>query len=233
MTFAYFLHVDGAADAQQDLQSWADQRMGPALRRASPASRIEAYAPEGVADPYLGNETGKLLILRANFQSPAALETAMQDNEVRAALAAMPRSGEVRATAEFFSIQPCPLLDGSTPPRRAPVSFVVRYYRPIEREREFTDYYIGHHPPIMARFPRIRNIYCYLPVDWEGATSVASADSFLGNEIVFDSVADLDAALSSAARHELREDFKNFLPHEGEVTHFAMRRRLLFSGADD
>ena len=233
MTLAYFLHADGPESCLEDVQTWADERFAPALHQADGNSRIEAFTPRRVNDPYLGNETGKLLIVQATFASRDALERAMSDTGVSAALASMPSHANAHVTDEAFTVHACPLMDGSTPPRRAPVSFVVRYYRPIDREREFTEYYIAHHPPIMARFPGIRNIYCYLPVEWRRTNSIAQSECFLGNEIVFDSVESLAAALNSDVRHDLREDYRHFLPHEGDVTHFAMSRRVLFPGAGD
>jgi len=233
MTLAYFLHVDGPEAGLENFQTWADHNFAPALQRADASSRIEAFTPLGVDDPYLGNETGKLLIVQATFVSRDTLEQALSDTGVSTALASMPSHANVRVTDETFTVHACPLMDGSTPPRRAPVSFVVRYYRPIDREREFTEYYIAHHPPIMARFPGIRNIYCYLPVEWKRAGTIAPAECFLGNEIVFDSIDQLASALNSDVRHDLREDYRHFLPHEGDVTHFAMSRRVLFPGTGD
>jgi uncharacterized protein (TIGR02118 family) len=109
----------------------------------------------------------------------------------------------------------------------APLSFVVRYYPPIEKERAFNAHYFDHHPPIMAKFPRIRNILCYVPIDWQDANQVTPSRSFLGNEIVFDSIEDLNAALASEVRHDLRADYRLFPPHEGENSHHAMHRRAI------
>ncbi len=229
MELACFLHVDGPAGQHEQLQSWADEVCGPALNQACKNSTIEAFSPLSVADPYLGDETGKLLIIQAGFASADDMQSALLHPAVEAAIQSMPRQQDSRLTVEAFTTLPQPLRDGTTPARTASVSFVVRYYRPIEREQEFTDYYIGHHPPIMTRFPRIRNIYCYLPVALPEAFAVARSGCFLGNEIVFDSNEDLNAALNSDARHELREDYKHFLPHQGEVTHHAMLRRVLFT----
>lgn len=230
MTVGYFLHVDGPADQTPGLQAWADEVYGPALNAISSDSRIEVYSPEKADDPYLGLEGGKLLIVQANFPIQKKLEATMSAPEVTAALDVMPSGPDTCVSSEALTILPCPLADGSVPVRTAPLSFVVRYYRPIEQEQQFTDYYIDHHPPIQVNFPKIRNIYCYLPIDWQDSSGVASSDCFLGNEIVFDAIDDLNAALLSDARHELREDYKHFLPHEGIVTHHAMLRRVLYPG---
>lgn len=180
MTVACFLHVDGPVGQGADLQTWADEVCRPALRLGCPDSLIEAFEPVTVDDPYLGSESGKLLLVQASYSSERDLNPVFEHPAMTDALRQMPRQPEFRFTAEAFRVETFPLQDGSTPPRQAPVSFVVRYYRPIEQEQPFTEYYVAHHPQIQARFPRIRNIFCYLPV-------------------------------------------------EGDVTHHAMRRRVLFN----
>jgi hypothetical protein len=233
MTIAYFLHVDGPAGQEEKLQAWADGVFGPALDKSSPGARIEAYTPQSVEDPYLGCETGKLLVVQADFATRAGLEAAMAHAAVADALTAMPGNSDFQVTTEAFRVRHFPLLDGSSPPRRAPVSFVVRYYSPVEKAQAFRDHYFAHHPPIMAHFPRIRNILCYSPVDWRDANRLMPTDSFLGNEIVFDSIDELNAALASQVRHELRADYYHFPPHEGATSHHAMYRRVLFAGSAD
>jgi len=232
MTIGYFLHVDGPTDHLDGFQSWADEVYGPALHAISSDCRIEIYSPENVSDPYLGTEAGKLLIVQVNFPSRHELESTISVPDIAAALKATPSGPDICISSEALIILPCPLADGSKPARTAPLSFVVRYYRPIEHEQTFIEYYIDNHPPIQVNFPKIRNIFCYLAIDWQDSSGVAASESFLGNEIVFDSTDDLNDALQSDARHELREDYKNFLPHEGTVTHHAMLRRILYPGRE-
>jgi uncharacterized protein (TIGR02118 family) len=230
MAIAYFLHVDGPAGQHEKLQSWADQVFGPALYASGLGVRIEAYSPQSADDPYLDLDSAisKLLIVQADFAAREQLQDAMANSRVVDALAAMPGNGDFKVTAEAFTTRHFPLDDGSTPARRAPLSFVVRYYHPIENEQVFNAYYVGHHPPIMVKFPGVRNILCYLPVDWQDASGVTPSMSFLGNELVFDSVEDLNTALASDVRHDLRADYRQFPPHEGNSTHHAMLRRVLF-----
>ncbi|MHA1569402.1 MAG: hypothetical protein ACTSXZ_08020, partial [Alphaproteobacteria bacterium] len=63
---------------------------------------------------------------------------------------------------------------------------------------------------------------------WRDPTDIVRADYLLGNEVVFDSLEDLNAALKSEVRHELRADYKTFPRFHGRNTHCAMRRRRLF-----
>lgn len=53
-------------------------------------------------------------------------------------------------------------------------------------------------------------------------------ETFLLAQMQFDGAADLDKALRSGARGEAREDFHRFPPFSGEVTHEAMRAKLVF-----
>lgn len=228
MTIAFFLHVDGPAGQQEPLQNWADEVFAPALGDTGLPHRIEAYNPESVKDPYLNCETGKLLIVEANFKAPDELTFSMGSARVRQALAGMPTGRNFRTTAEAFTVRHFPLIDGSSPPRRARLSFVVRYYPPIEQPEAFINHYFDHHPPIMTHFPGIRNILCYIPIDWHDPNQITPLGSFLGNEIVFDSIEDLNTALASDIRHDLRADYYQFPPHEGVNSHHAMHRRTLF-----
>lgn len=229
MTLAYFLHVDGPDGQHEELQTWADRIYGPALSADGNANRIEAYSPQSADDPYLGRESGKLLIVQGDFSDLNQLEGTLANPSVSKALAMIPKNRDFKVTSEAFEVRHFPLLDGSIRERKAPISFVVRYYRPINNQQAFNNHYVDHHPPIMAHFPRIRNILCYSPVKWSDPNPVAPSNSFLGNELVFDSINDLNAALSSDVRHDLRADYRQFPAHEGKVTHHAMRRRVLFS----
>lgn len=229
MTIAYFLHVDGAAQWCDALQDWADHALAPTLNSCGRAVRIEAYTPQSAHDPYLGSETGKLLLVQADFMTRADLEATLSHASVLSALAGIPAREHLDVTAEAFTPRHFPLLDGSTPPRQAPTSFVVRYYPPTDDPASFAQHYIDHHPPIMARFPRIRNILCYLPLDWHDASGIAPSGSFLGNEVVFDNIEDLNAALASDVRHALRADYELFPAQDARNTHHAMSRRLLYS----
>lgn len=221
--------MDGPVGQHESLQRWADEVFGPALHRVADEIRIEAYTPQTAADPYLNlaGETGKLLIVQADFADRDHLESTMRNPVVTDTLAAIRGSRDVRVTAEAMTARHFPIRDGSTPPRRAPLSFVVRYYPPIEDAAGFTAYYVDHHPPIMVGFPRVRNILCYFPVDWDDAGQVTPSESFLGNELVFDNIEDLNSALASDVRHDLRADYRLFPPHEGKNSHHAMLRRVI------
>ena len=69
-------------------------------------------------------------------------------------------------------------------------------------------HYIANHPPIMARFPGIRQIEICTRIDWVGFLPWPRVDHMQRNKVVFDSTAALTDALNSPARHEMRDDLQ-------------------------
>ncbi len=118
------------------------------------------------------------------------------------------------------------------PPRTAPLSFVVRYYGPTDDMAAFDRFYTENHPPILAAFPGIRNVLCYLPLDWQSTNNVPDSSLILGNEVVFDDVDALNRALESDVMPRLREDGSQFAEF-GYNTHHAMRRQRIYANGVD
>lgn len=116
-------------------------------------------------------------------------------------------------------------------PRIAPMSFVVRYYGPTKDGSDFADYYINHHPQIMANFPGVRNVICYLPPDWRSMDEITDNRMIIGNEVVFDDLESFKTALASDVFPELEADGENFPPW-GYSTHHAMHRELIYTRTD-
>lgn len=116
------------------------------------------------------------------------------------------------------------------PPRTAPLSFVVRYYGPTADLAAFDRFYVDNHPPILARFPGIRNVLCYLPTGWQTQGPVRDSRLILGNEVVFDDLGALNRALESDVLALLIADGKRF-PEFGSNSHHAMRRERIHPGA--
>ncbi|MDA0261919.1 MAG: hypothetical protein O3A21_06975, partial [Proteobacteria bacterium] len=158
-----------------------------------------------------------------------ALQSLLSSSALAAAgdLAALPVAGLKLThdvmTQEFFAvggdIQPLAMT--------APLSFVVRYHGPCEDPIEFTEHYRRGHATALARLPKIRNVLVYARIDWDDPTKIERANYLLGNEVVFDSINALNAALNSPLRHELREHYKTFPGWTGHNTHFAMDRERL------
>jgi len=113
------------------------------------------------------------------------------------------------------------------PARTAPFTFVVRYYGPVENAAEFTEFYTKHHPPLLAKFPEVRNILCYLPLDWRERGKLDTDELILGNEVVFDSLEDFIAATKTPAMDAVMADSDEFQSF-GYSSHHAMFRKMVY-----
>ncbi|MCY4155226.1 MAG: hypothetical protein OXD47_00730 [Gammaproteobacteria bacterium] len=116
----------------------------------------------------------------------------------------------------------------ATPARTAPFSFVVRYYGPVANAADFTEFYTRNHPPLLAQFPNIRNVLCYLPRAWNTRTELTDDTLILGNEVVFDNIEDFVAAIESDAMGPVMADGDRFESY-GYSSHHAMHRKVVFS----
>ena len=235
MTMAFFANIHAPAAMLPELGVWAETNFTGALAEAREVRGIEIHeATQSASDPLTDDGPGPQLLLQIDFSELADLETWLARPAAREALAACPALGLrcCRLDCEAFQVFAYPVAGAVAPvPRTAPLSFVVRYARPAEDEAAFRDFYLANHPPILGRLPGIRNVLCYSPLEWSNTSGIEASDCMLGNEVVFDSIEDLNAALQSPVRHELREDFTRFPPFSGAVTHHAMRRRRLWPRA--
>jgi len=231
MTIAYFLVFSGPAEFGEPLRAWLKGAPAALFKAAPGLETLDLYTPEGSAkDPYLHDGPGPLAMLQAGFRTEKELEALLVKPDFRATVVAPSPAPPDKVTVvhDVMEARFYPVAGEARPsPLTAPISYVVRYHRPVANEAEFIAHYVAHHPVIQARFPRIRSIMCYVPIHWTDPTPITPASYLLGNEVVFDSVEDLDAALNSPVRHELREDFKRFPKFEGRNTHYAMRRARL------
>ncbi len=223
MSHALFISYTGPGAHAAALTAWFEDQPLTALKARAEIRSIDLFGFEKAHDPYLDDGDGPLLLVDLGFDDVAGMEAALAGGDF---LAALPVP-DCAVTLDAFKIVRQTLPGDTAPPpeRSAPMSYVVRYYRPAEDEQAFTDFYVENHPPLLAAFPNIRGVMCFLPVAWNNPTAIPVADCMLGNEVVFDTVEDFDAAMASDVRHRLRQDYMNFPKFSGPVTHFMMRRR--------
>jgi uncharacterized protein (TIGR02118 family) len=117
-----------------------------------------------------------------------------------------------------------------TPLGELPCTYLVAYEGRTNDLNAWLAHYIASHPPIMARFPGIRQIEIYTRIDWCGFLPWRRVEYMQRNKVVFDSTKALTTALNSPVRHEMRADFARFPPFTGPNTHFPMLTRTVPTG---
>jgi hypothetical protein len=189
---------------------------------------VDLFVPDPEPALFFDDGPGPAAMLQISSRARADLERLAHAPEFSSLLAEEPARAAPEAELSFglFEVLPTPVGGQErAAPRTAPMSFVVRYYGPMADEAAFTRFYVQNHPQVLARFPEIRNVFCYLPVPWDNPGLPASRVR-LGNEVVFDDVAALNAAMSSPVMELARADSAQFPPF-GHSTHHPMRRRSL------
>lgn len=187
---------------------------------------VDLFLPEPEPNVLFDDGPAPAAILQFTTPAREALEAVAADAWFQRSFLDLPaalHSPSFRA----FKVEASPVAgeDGAGP-RTAGLSFVVRYYGPMPDEQAFIDFYRANHPPILGRLPKIRNVRCYLPEAGLSLPDLPPADVRFINEVVFDNVHDLNAALKSDVIADLKADSARFPPY-GHSTHHAMRRESL------
>jgi uncharacterized protein (TIGR02118 family) len=108
------------------------------------------------------------------------------------------------------------------------VSYFVRYRGSPASPEQFLAHYESRHAEILRQFPAIRSLILHQPTGFSDPFPVRSGGTFLLAQMTFDSPADLNTALRSQARALARQDFQKFPVFDGEITHEAMRGKVIF-----
>jgi uncharacterized protein (TIGR02118 family) len=194
--------------------------------RATPGlTTARLYTPERARDPYLDDGAPPPLVLQLYLTDIAALEATLGPaGHLQALAALLPRATHQAMLARDYAV-PDPAC--RTPAGALPCTYLVHYPGPAEDLNAWLRHYITHHPPIMARFPGIREIEICTRLDWCDAIAWPRVDAMQRNKVVFDDAASLTAALNSPVRHEMRADFARFPPYRGGNLHYPMATRRI------
>lgn len=192
----------------------------PGLQRANfhlPSSAKDYYTDDGHS-PQLVIESyfNDLLVLERNLAGDGHLQVLAQTTWPSLSSATIEH--QVMFSRAYPVAKPSS-IDASAAPR---CSYLVHYPGYADNFFEWLNYYLDHHPQIMARFPEIRAIEIYTRVDWLDSLGWTRANYMQRNKQVFDSPASLTAALNSDIRHDMRTDFEKFPTFHGSNRHFAM-----------
>jgi hypothetical protein len=179
------------------------------------------FRPSSTSDPYLDDGPPPQLALQLYFDDIAALEAALAPDGHLRRLDALDGVG---TTQQAMLVRRYPVPDPAfrTPSGELPCTYLVAYEGAADDLPAWLSHYIADHPPIMARFPGIRQIEIYTCIDWCGGLPWPRVAHMQRNKVVFDNQAALTAALNSPVRHEMRAAFGRFPPFTGPITHFPM-----------
>jgi uncharacterized protein (TIGR02118 family) len=115
-----------------------------------------------------------------------------------------------------------------TAPGAYPLTFLVEYSGTTADLEAWLDHYDAHHPPIMSRFPGIRDVATFRPAPTRSdALPGRAATAMQRNKVVFDSGEALIAALASPVMAEMAADAATFPPYSGKATHFPMATHFI------
>jgi len=223
MTIAYFQTLNVPAEAGPEIRASFREQAVPELLQRPEINCVSVYAPELVDDPYVDDGAPPELVVQFNVADLEALATVLANKNILEQLAA-PENASV--SSEVFEVVAYDIEGVAEPAKRtAPLSFNVRYYAPVTDEQHFRDFYVSHHPQILAELPGIRNVFCYLPVAPLGTSPHPISNCILGNEVVFDTLDALNESMKTEVRHRLRDDYNAFPVRPGPNSHYAMQRQ--------
>jgi hypothetical protein len=186
--------------------------LGAAFARLDGLVHALAFTPLSLPDqPFARDGRGPALTVELAFASERAFAQGVD---------AIPASGfEAEAMRGRRFAAPDPVF--RLGPGETPCTLLVEYSGRCDDPTAWLDHYDAHHPPIMVRFPGVRDVATFrpapdlaLPDAWERGRAMQR------NKVVFDSPAALVAALASPVMAEMRADRDAFPPFDGAVTHF-------------
>jgi len=235
MTIAVFVTIWSAGMSSAELNTRILDAPLALLKTERNVNAVEIYTPESGDVPRMDESPVPTIIVQIDLDDADAAKTLVQSDKFQQVFMdknAYPAPVE-KINLEITEAVHFPLPSiAAPPPRTAPLSFVVRYYGPVRNAAEFVEFYTGHHPPILGKFPGIRNVLCYLPLDWRATGEVADDRLIIGNEVVFDDLNALNRALASDVLAEAQADGRHFQAF-GESTHHALHRVRVYTRQGD
>ncbi|MCB8840319.1 EthD family reductase [Aurantimonas sp. VKM B-3413] len=184
--------------------------------------RARLYTPETASDLYNDDGHSPVFGFQLYFDGIEALEAAIGQTGALQALAvpgALPSLSGAQAAQQAMLVRSFHVPDPAALSPKA-CSYVVHYPGPAADTNAWLSHYIHHHPPIMRRFPGVRELEILTRIDWIDALPWRRVNHLQRNRILFDSAKALEDALHSPVRHEMRADFGDFPPYEGGNFHY-------------
>lgn len=198
-----------------------------AVVRGTPGlTRGFVYTPVTYHDPYLDDGPGPILALQLEFPDLVSLERnvgpgghlqTLANPVVFPSLKGASAVQQAMLTRRFPAARPGAQVDGAVF-----CTYLVEYPGQAENYNAWLTHYVTHHPQLMAKFPKIRQMEIYTPATFISALPFAFIERMQRNKVVFDTQADLNASLVHDVRHEMRRDWDNFPAFTGRNLHAAL-----------
>lgn len=238
MSYCLFALYEGPAGSVPRLAGHLRAAPDRVSTFAAASVGLDLFRPESEPVPLFDDGPGPAAVLSLSARDAGPLRALIRNEAFLSWAGGAPSDvpGDVSASIGLFRTLAFALAgSGVAVSRAANLSFLVRYYGPMPDIEAFQAFYIENHTPILGRLPGVRNVFCHLPEDLEGGVAsqwLAPTQILLINEVVFEDVNALNAALESDVVRELKADSARF-PAFGHSTHHAMRREPLRSEAGD
>lgn len=100
------------------------------------------------------------------------------------------------------------------------ISYWVEYVIDTADENAWLYAYVESHPALLARFPGIRSIEIYTPAIVISGIDLPIRKCLQRNKTVWDTVEDMNLAMASPVRDELRADIANLPEFTGHARHY-------------
>ena len=228
--FLTFRHADaGVAIDAGDRCAIADL-----VRSVPGVERALLLTPAIANDRYYDDGPGPMLAIQVYFARLEALEAAIAADGPLARIDArhFPILRDAEGEHQVMWARPFPVPPRDVPAGASRCAFMVHYHGAPEDANAWHDFYLRHHPAIMATFPAIREIEVCTPVEWIDGSPWPRALHFQRNKIVFDDAAALEQALNSPVRERMKEDRDKFPPMSGGSVHQPMRCETIVGDED-
>jgi len=226
MTVAYFLDITATPENVDPLRELYRNLVAPDLLKRDEIESVHLFVSDKAERLFDSDQNPPELSLQVDVRSIESLQEIFAGSDLATLF---PLLDGCKATQDCFEPFHFPVA-GKTEalPRRSLLSYNVRYYQPVRDFKTFIDFYLTHHPQILADLPLIRNILCYLPIQLDDQIGFPGTNCIIGNEVVFDTFQDFRAAQLSDVRVRLREDMQASPVPAGPNTHFTFRREDFF-----
>ena len=223
MSFAFFLTFHDKQSPALRIDRTEHARVVDIVRTTPKLRCGLVFTPASASDPYSRDGPSPQLAVELYFDRIDALEAALGRTghlQQLAAPGALPSLQRAEVEQQAMVARPFPVPDRvfQTPAGDLPCTYLVHYPGEAEDLNVWLDYYIAHHPQVMARFPGIREIEICTRVDWCGFLRWPRVDHMQRNKVVFDSRQGSDRGVEfTGARGDARRLTGNFRPSTAAI----------------